>query len=251
MTTQPLSFEEQLRAEHRARQRRMAGKVNTVQKARAPGEKSAEAPLPAPDKEPTYRPIFSTSLPLWWTEKLRFDAHEIDRREWFREGRKLASSPTRLYIRDRAADLGFKFKAITGPSRAVTITLCRHVIIWEVKKLVSPTISLPELGRIFKRDHTTILHAIRRIDQLKQLGKLPAHTIQALHAEEAASKHAGPVLAFLKAFTAENGRAPSADQIAKHMGWSSTASVYTALELLETRRKIKRESRKVHELTLV
>ncbi len=54
-----------------------------------------------------------------------------------------------------------------GPKRTRTLARPRQVAMWLCKQLTSR--SLPEIGRKFgKRDHTTIMHGVRKIDELRQ-----------------------------------------------------------------------------------
>ena len=54
---------------------------------------------------------------------------------------------------------------MVGPSRARNIARPRQMAMYLCKKLTQR--SLPEIGRKFaKRDHTTILHGVRRIEEL-------------------------------------------------------------------------------------
>ncbi|MBT8410313.1 MAG: chromosomal replication initiator protein DnaA [Octadecabacter sp.] len=54
-----------------------------------------------------------------------------------------------------------------GPKRVRTLARPRQVAMWLCKQHTSR--SLPEIGRKFgKRDHTTIMHGIRKIDELRQ-----------------------------------------------------------------------------------
>lgn len=67
----------------------------------------------------------------------------------------------RYHILKRCADLGVSYKDIVGQSRVRAITDARQLLMYEIKTQVKPSISLPELGRLFGgRDHTTCLHAI-------------------------------------------------------------------------------------------
>lgn len=56
---------------------------------------------------------------------------------------------------------GLRVEDIMGRSRLVNIVRARHEAIWLVKSH-RPWMSLPEIGRIFNIDHTTVLHAIRK-----------------------------------------------------------------------------------------
>ncbi|WP_241962903.1 chromosomal replication initiator protein DnaA [Thalassorhabdomicrobium marinisediminis] len=54
-----------------------------------------------------------------------------------------------------------------GPKRTRTLARPRQVAMWLCKQMT--TRSLPEIGRKFgKRDHTTIMHGVRKIDELRQ-----------------------------------------------------------------------------------
>jgi len=54
-----------------------------------------------------------------------------------------------------------------GPKRTRTLARPRQMAMWLCKQLT--TRSLPEIGRKFgKRDHTTIMHGVRKIDELRQ-----------------------------------------------------------------------------------
>jgi chromosomal replication initiator protein len=62
------------------------------------------------------------------------------------------------YYRIRLAD-------IHSPKRTKTVTVPRQVAMYLAKQLTSK--SLPEIGRQFGgRDHTTVLHAVRKIEEL-------------------------------------------------------------------------------------
>lgn len=48
--------------------------------------------------------------------------------------------------------------------RSRSLALPRHLAIW-LARHITPC-SLPEIGRAFDRDHTTVMHAIARVDRL-------------------------------------------------------------------------------------
>jgi chromosomal replication initiation ATPase DnaA len=61
-----------------------------------------------------------------------------------------------------AIQYGFKLSDLRGASRAQGIVIARHHAMWLVKETFK-YLSLPAIGRMFGgRDHTTVLHAIRR-----------------------------------------------------------------------------------------
>lgn len=62
---------------------------------------------------------------------------------------------------------GIPVREIDSPIRLKQVTLVRHIAMYVARKLTKR--SQPEIGREFgKRDHTTVLNAIRRIDRLRE-----------------------------------------------------------------------------------
>lgn len=58
------------------------------------------------------------------------------------------------------------------PSRSMkSVADARHVVAWAVRHWV-PKPSFPEIGKMLNRDHTTIMHAVRRIDEAIQSGDI-------------------------------------------------------------------------------
>ena len=69
-------------------------------------------------------------------------------------------------IQRRVADrYNLRLADLIGPRRARAIARPRQIAMWLCKRLT--TRSLPEIGRQFGgRDHTTVMHGVRRIDEL-------------------------------------------------------------------------------------
>jgi chromosomal replication initiator protein len=63
-----------------------------------------------------------------------------------------------------AAAFGVTAKEIRGSSRLKTVALARQVAIYLAR--VSAKRSLPAIGREFGRDHSTVLHAVRKVEEL-------------------------------------------------------------------------------------
>ncbi len=79
---------------------------------------------------------------------------------------------TAEYYNIRLADL-------LSPRRARVVARPRQVAMWLAKKLT--TRSLPEIGRKFGgRDHTTVIHAVKRIDELRQIDSALNEDLQVL-----------------------------------------------------------------------
>lgn len=56
-------------------------------------------------------------------------------------------------------------KDVFGPSRYKEHVAARHEAFWEIKAQL--LWSLPQIGRFFRRDHTTVLHGIRKHQMLR------------------------------------------------------------------------------------
>lgn len=51
---------------------------------------------------------------------------------------------------------------LVSPVRRYRLSRPRQAAMWVVYKLLGSKMSLPQIGRAFRRDHTTIMHALRR-----------------------------------------------------------------------------------------
>lgn len=71
--------------------------------------------------------------------------------------------PARCIIERVSAVFGIPYREIMGVSRTREVVAARQAAMYEVRKL-RPDLSLPQIGKIFGgRDHTTVLHAVRKI----------------------------------------------------------------------------------------
>jgi transposase len=73
---------------------------------------------------------------------------------------ELRGRPVKQIIAHVARESGIKVDEILGPSRRIHVVAARHKAIVQVAR-ERPDMSLPAIGRRFRRDHTTILHALR------------------------------------------------------------------------------------------
>lgn len=92
--------------------------------------------------------------------------------------REIAVKPgrrsVRLIILETALRHGASPEDILGPSRVKVIVAARHEAIWRARQ-ERPDMSLPQIGRAFaNRDHTTILHAVRKIDAQRAAEGMPS-----------------------------------------------------------------------------
>lgn len=67
----------------------------------------------------------------------------------------------RAFIALRAADFSLTYQEVVSRSRAKAIVHARAVIMYEIHE--TGLKSLPEIGRMFGRDHTSVLFAVRKI----------------------------------------------------------------------------------------
>ncbi len=130
---------------------------------RRPAPKPVELHVP---EIPAPRRV-SPHLPYWMGCNTEFDAHVQAWRAW----RGVHERNSSLYVRNRAAELGFTFDKIRSQDRHRKVVAARQLLMYEVKKLFDR--SYPEIGRLFGgRDHTTVLHAVKKIKRLKAEGKI-------------------------------------------------------------------------------
>lgn len=64
-------------------------------------------------------------------------------------------------IIEYASRHGVRYRDIVGVSRAKSLVIIRHAAIRAVAD-ARPDMSLPQIGHVFNRDHTTILWALRK-----------------------------------------------------------------------------------------
>ena len=82
-------------------------------------------------------------------------------------------------VRKVADHYNLKIAEIVGPRRTKTLARARQVAMYLAKKLTQR--SLPDIGRRFGgRDHTTVIHAVRRIDELKATDSQIAEDVEIL-----------------------------------------------------------------------
>lgn len=73
----------------------------------------------------------------------------------------------------RCIELGANYNDITGETRQTHLIPTRHLLMWELRNLLTPTPSLPEIAAVFnKRDHTGVWYAIDKIETRKRAGEL-------------------------------------------------------------------------------
>lgn len=81
--------------------------------------------------------------------------------------------------RRTAEHFGVRQRDMTSSRRSRSIARPRQVAIWLCKQLTPR--SLPEIGARFHRDHTTVIHAIRKVDELRVEDPAFAEDVDLLH----------------------------------------------------------------------
>lgn len=156
----PMSYAQRLQAEHKARQARW----------RAAARRVPQDPKVLPPKQDYVRTMVK-QIPLWTMEPIHFDDHVKALDRWRAEIFLAPASPLRTYIKRRCEELEVEYRAIMSVTRRRDVVEARQLIMWEIKTHVKPEITLPELGRLFDRDHTTVLHAVRRVEEKRARGE--------------------------------------------------------------------------------
>lgn len=76
--------------------------------------------------------------------------------------------PVRQIILEVAQEFGVPAAVITGINRSRRVVAVRHEAIYRAR-MERPDLSLPQIGKAFGgRDHTTILHAIKKIERQRR-----------------------------------------------------------------------------------
>lgn len=132
----------EMRAAYAARRRRLMGE--------RPAPIEIEPPKPIP-----VRPL----PPTWKRVEITFSAHVDAYNIHLAE----QASP-RSYIKRRAIELGTAYRHVVGDSRHLPIIPIRHLLMWETKQQY-PLMSLVQIGKLFNRDHSTVIHAVRKIER--------------------------------------------------------------------------------------
>jgi chromosomal replication initiation ATPase DnaA len=65
-----------------------------------------------------------------------------------------------------AKETGIAPREILGRSRTAEVSRSRCATMWAARKVLSPHTrgSYPALGRVFRRDHSTVIHAVRKAE---------------------------------------------------------------------------------------
>ncbi len=79
-------------------------------------------------------------------------------------------------VTDVARQTGITVGQLKGELRYANICRARHMAMWIIRR--NTNLSLPLIGAIFDRDHTSVIHALRKVESV------PKQRLEALVAEE-------------------------------------------------------------------
>lgn len=96
-------------------------------------------------------------------------------RDLIREQNEFIPSPDEI-IEETAKYYGYTPQELKGLSRTKEINLARQISIYLIRHITS--LSLKEIGRVFNRDHSTIMNAIQNIEKKMKTDRVLAETIK-------------------------------------------------------------------------
>lgn len=70
----------------------------------------------------------------------------------------------RMWVATRAAEIGSSYREIMSGSKDKPIVAMRHRLIWEFHKFYRPDLGWKDLGRAFRINHSTAVHAFWKIE---------------------------------------------------------------------------------------
>lgn len=114
---------------------------------------------PAIRRTPVHVVVKPVEAPLRPKLYRAHDAHIIAWQRW----KAADGSPLKNYIVQRCDEIGIPYDVMVSARKTNDVAIPRQMLMWEIKNIVKPTASYPEIGRLFGgRDHTTALHGIRK-----------------------------------------------------------------------------------------
>lgn len=144
---------QRLAAEYKARQARFAAAARKVANRNRYEPVIVETIVQAEEETPVIQLIVHVR---------NFDAHMDGYRNYKAEKDQYANTRLKRYILRRAYEQGLTYADMTGTSRRRHITAARDAIVYELRHDVKPDISYPDLARLFKKDHASMIASYRR-----------------------------------------------------------------------------------------
>ncbi|MCD8144415.1 MAG: chromosomal replication initiator protein DnaA [Oscillospiraceae bacterium] len=100
-------------------------------------------------------------------------------RDLIRERNEFVPSPDEI-IEETAKFYGLNPQEIKGLSRTKEINTARQISMYLIRHIT--TLSLKEIGRVFNRDHSTVMHAIEKVERLVKENRDTAEIIKDIKA---------------------------------------------------------------------
>lgn len=100
-----------------------------------------------------------TTGPLWKRSPIKFNDHEISYQMHLA---RQACSPAIGYLRKRCDEIGVDLSDLAMEGHQRKFAAPRQLLMWELRTILG--MSFPRIGRIFDRDHTTVMYAVRKIE---------------------------------------------------------------------------------------
>ena len=102
-----------------------------------------------------------------WKDRTAFSAH-VDAYRVYKV--MYGGTPAKVYIARRCHEMGVQLKDLRTSSRRRHLVRTRFQLMWEIKHKFG--MSQTEIGRMFGKDHTTVLHGVRHIQTLIDAGEM-------------------------------------------------------------------------------
>ena len=96
-------------------------------------------------------------------------------RDLIRNADSFMPSPE-IIIEETAKCYGVDVSDIMSTSRTAKVTLARQVAMYIIRSLTQ--LSLPDIGRVFGRDHTTVMHSLEKVEKLMKSNREVAENIR-------------------------------------------------------------------------
>jgi hypothetical protein len=88
---------------------------------------------------------------------------ELDKLEPEHRAQITAKHPCRIIIDEVCAEFGVRQQELVGRCRTHDVARLRQFAMWRCRTELG--VSLPEIGRHFGRDHSTVLYAVRKMER--------------------------------------------------------------------------------------
>ncbi len=110
-------------------------------------------------------------------EDATMDSNTIMRavRDLIRNSDSFMPSPE-IIIEETAKCYGVEISDIMSTSRTAKVTLARQISMYIIRSMTQ--LSLPDIGRVFGRDHTTVMHSLEKVEKLMKSNREVSENIR-------------------------------------------------------------------------